>query len=461
MAENDSSKFIDLSTQPLPFSAEAEQSVLGSILIDPASILQVGDILKAEYFYIPQHKAIYLTMSEMFEFNNAIDFITLLERLKSNGTYDEAGGKTYLTQLMQIVPSSANITAYANIVRERFYVRSLILAARKIIEDASEGVSDASMMLDSAEQLIYDIRQGRDTTGLKHIKDVILGETYDRLAKISNPETREQYIGIPTGIGDLDRTITGLNKSDLIIVGARPGMGKTSFALNIVRHVAVAEKRTVCFFSMEMTRDQLAQRMLSNEASIKSEKLRTGEITEQEWRRLTKAGEVLGNAPIYLDESSGVTVPEMKAKIRRLKNVDLVVVDYLGLMHSARRTENRVQEISDITRNLKIMAKELNIPVLVCAQLNRGGADGQKKRPTLTDLRESGSIEQDADIVLFLHREAYYATGDDPSAPPPDESKAECIVAKNRHGETRTVELAWDGQFTRFVSVDNRYGGDQ
>lgn len=455
MADNE--RYNELSAQPLPFSTEAEQSVLGSILIDPESILQVGDILKADYFYIPQHRAIFLAMTEMFEFNNAIDFVTLLERLKINGTYDEAGGKTYLTQLMQIVPSSANIVSYAGIIRERFYVRSLILAARRIIEEASENSTEASLLLDSAEQMIYDIRQGRDTTGLKHIKDVILGETYDRLAKISNPETRDQYVGIPTGIGDLDKTITGLNKSDLIIVGARPGMGKTSFALNIVRNVAVGAGKTVCFFSMEMTRDQLAQRMLSNEASIKSEKLRTGEINEAEWRRLTKAGEVLGNANIFLDESSGVTVPEMKAKIRRLKHVDLVVVDYLGLMHSARRTENRVQEISDITRNLKIMAKELNVPLVVCAQLNRGGAEGNKKRPSLTDLRESGSIEQDADIVLFLHREAYYANSDDPSAPPPDESKAECIVAKNRHGETRTVELAWDGQFTRFVSVDNRY----
>lgn len=453
MAENE--RFTDLSAEPLPFSTEAEQSVLGSILIDPSSILQVGDILKPEYFYIPQHKAIYLAMSEMFEFNNAIDFITLLERLRASGTYDEAGGKAYLTQLMQMVPSSANITAYANIIRERFYVRSLILAARDIIADAGEGVTDASLLLDSAEQRIYDIRQGRDTTGLKHIKEVILGETYDRLAKISNPETRKDYIGIPSGISDLDKTITGLNKSDLIIVGARPGMGKTSFALNLVRNVAVGAGKTVCFFSMEMTRDQLAQRMLSNEASIKSEKLRTGDITDAEWRRLTKAGELLGKANIYFDESSGITVPEMKAKIRRLKNVDLVVVDYLGLMHSARRTENRVQEISDITRNLKIMAKELNVPVICCAQLNRGGAEGVKKRPTLTDLRESGSIEQDADIVLFLHREAYYANGD--TTEPVDESKAECIVAKNRHGETRTIELNWDGQFTRFVSVDNRY----
>lgn len=452
MAENE--RLTELGTQPLPFSTEAEQSVLGSILIDPASILQIGDILKPEHFYIPQHKAIFLAMSEMFEFNNAIDFITLLERLRADGTYDEAGGKTYLSQLMQMVPSSANILSYANIVRDRYYVRSLILASQKNITDASEGGHDTGELLDLAEQRIFDIRQGKDTTGLKHIKEVILGETYDRLAKLADPETRKDYLGIPTGIGELDKTITGLNKPDLIIVGARPGMGKTSFALNIVRNVAVGAKKKVCFFSMEMSRDQLAQRLLSNEASIKSEKFRTGELNEAEWRRITKAGELLGKANIYLDDSTGLTVPEMKAKIRRLGDVDLVVVDYLGLMHSARRTENRVQEISDITRNLKVMAKEINIPVLVCAQLNRGGAEGNKKKPTLTDLRESGSIEQDADIVLFLHREAYYAQNGEEAV---DESKAECIIAKNRHGETKTVELNWDGQFTRFVSVDNRY----
>jgi replicative DNA helicase len=273
---------------------------------------------------------------------------------------------------------------------------------------------------------------------------------------MANPETRKDYIGIPSGIGALDKMITGLNKSDLIILGARPGMGKTSFALNIVRNVAVGTGKTVCFFSLEMTRDQLAQRMLSSEAGIKSEKLRTGELDDNEWARLAQAGENLSKANIFFDESSAITVPEMKAKLRRMKPApDLVVVDYLGLMKSAKSTENRVQEVSEITRNLKIMAKELKIPVICCAQLSRGTeVKGKSHKPMLSDLRESGSIEQDADIVLFLYREKYYDNEKKDDEDMGDPNKAECIVAKNRHGEVGTVELYWDGQFTRFTSVE-------
>lgn len=448
-------RLIDIGGQALPYSLEAEQSVLGAMLIDPKSISQTADILKPDYFYIPQHKEIYSELINMFELNLTIDFVTLLERLKSSGTYDEAGGKAYLTQLAQMVPSSANIETYAEIVRERYYVRSLIMAARQIIKEATEGTADANLLLDAAEQRIYEIRQYRDSSGLKHIKEVIQHETYDRLIKLSNPETRKDYVGIPSGISDLDKVITGLNKSDLIIIGARPGMGKTSFALNIARNVAIKEKKTVCFFSLEMTRNQLAQRMLSSEASIRSEKLRTGELTTEEWTRLAQAGEILSKADIYFDESANITVPEMKAKLRRLKNVDLVIIDYLQLMRSAKRTENRVQEVSDITRSLKIMAKELNVPVIVCAQLSRATeTKGKSHRPGLADLRESGSIEQDADIVLFLYREDYYSLQDDDPEAERDEHKAECIVAKNRHGETKTIELFWDGQFTRFTSRD-------
>ncbi len=439
----------------LPYSVEAEQSVLGSIIIEPQSFDQVAGILKAEYFYIPQHREIFKTISNMFELSRTIDFVTLLERLRDNGVYDEAGGKAYISQLVQMVPSSANILTYAAIVKERYYTRSLILAAQGIIKDASESVLDAGHLLDSAEQRIYEIRQGRDISGLKHIKDVIEAETYDRLTKITDPETRDDYIGIPTGIGDLDRVITGLNKSDLIIVGARPGMGKTSFALNIARNVALKSKKTVCFFSLEMTRDQIAQRLLSNEASVSSTKLRTGELSADEWTRLGNAGSHLSQAEIFIDETSGITVPEMKAKLRRMKKVDLVIIDYLGLMQSAKKTENRVQEVSDITRNLKIMAKELGVPIVVCAQLSRGTeTKGKSHRPALSDLRESGSIEQDADIVLFLYRETYYDSEKADSEEHSDPNKAECIVAKNRHGELTTVELHWDGQFTRFSSQD-------
>lgn len=449
----DDKNIFDLDLNRLPYSVEAEQSVLGAIIIDPQSINQVAGQIKPEYFYIPQHREIYKTLENMFQMSRTIDYVTLLERLKDSGTYDEAGGKAYITQLAQMVPSSANILTYASIIRERYYTRSLILAAQNIIKDATDSVVDTARLLDSAEQRIYEIREGKDISGLTHIKDVMSAETFDRLTKITDPETRDDYIGIPTGIGDLDNVITGLNKSDLIIVGARPGMGKTSFALNIAKNVAEKGKR-VAFFSLEMTRDQIAQRLLSNEASVPSTKLRTGQLTPDEWARLGNAGQTLSKMDIYVDETPGITVPEMKAKLLRNK-VDLVIIDYLGLMQSAKRTENRVQEVSDITRNLKTMAKDLHVPVIACAQLSRGTeAKGKSHRPALSDLRESGSIEQDADIVLFLYRETYYdsekAEGEDRSDP----NKAECIVAKNRHGEIKTIDLYWDGQFTRFASQE-------
>ena len=428
---------------------------MGSIIIDPKCLNDVATSIKAEYFYIPQHREIYATLAEMYELSQTIDFISLLEKLKRDGVYDEAGGKAYLTQLVQTVPSAANVLTYVAIVRERYTARSLMTAAQDIIKDINDNALDSSRLLDSAEQRIYEIRQGREVTGLTHIKSVIENETYDRLSKMADPETRADYVGIPCGIGELDRMITGLNKSDLIILGARPGMGKTSFALNIVRNVAVNTGRTVCFFSLEMTRDQLAQRMLSSEAGIKSEKLRTGELDEDEWTRLAQAGDSLSKADIYFDETSSITVPEMKAKLRRMKKVDLVVIDYLGLMHSARQIDNRVQEISEITRNLKIMAKELKVPVIACAQLSRGTeAKGKSHKPALSDLRDSGSIEQDADIVLFLYRDAYYDSEKSDDEDLSDQTKSECIVAKNRHGEIGTIPLHWDGQFTRFTSVD-------
>ena len=439
----------------LPYSVEAEQSVLGAILIDPKCLNDIAVQMKAEYFYIPQHREIYKAMSSMYELSQTIDFVSLLEKIKKDGVYDEAGGKAYLTQLVQTVPSAANVLTYVAIIRERYYARSLMTAAQDIIKDINENSMDSGKLLDHAEQRIYEIRKSREISGLTHIKSVIENETYDRLTKMSDPQTRNDYIGIPCGISRLDQMMTGLNKSDLIILGARPGMGKTSFALNIARNVAVGTGRTVCFFSLEMTRDQLAQRMLSSEAGIKSEKLRTGELESDEWARLAQAGENLSKANIYFDETSTITVPEMKAKLRRMAKVDLVIVDYLGLMKSARQTENRVQEVSEITRNLKIMAKELKIPVIACAQLSRGTeTKGKSHKPALSDLRESGSIEQDADIVLFLYRETYYDNEKDYDEDKADPNKAECIVAKNRHGETGTVELYWDGQFTRFTSLD-------
>lgn len=440
----------------LPYSVEAEQAVLGSIIVDPECLKEIASQMRIEYFYLPQHKDIYKTLVTMLELGGrAIDFISLLEQLKSNPTYDESGWKSYLTQLAKMVPTSANVTTYVAIIRERFYARSLLTAAEGIIKDVNENLLDTGSLIERAEQSIYDIRQGRETSGLTHIKTVIEDETYDRLTKMADPETRNDYIGIPTGISALDKVTTGLNKSDLIILGARPGMGKTSFALNVARNVAVNSKKTVCFFSLEMTRDQLAQRMLSNEASIESHKLRTGELSADEWTRLAQAGKNLSEADIYFDETSGITVQQMKAKLLRMPKVDLVIIDYLGLMHSARKIDNRVQEVQEITGALKSMAKELRVPVLCCAQLSRGTeTKGKSHKPALSDLRESGSIEQDADQVLFIYRETYYDNEKDGEENKGDPNKAEIIVAKNRHGSVDTVELYWDGKFTRFASQD-------
>ncbi len=443
-----------LSSRELPHSIEAEQSVIGAVLADPSVLPVVVEKIKADYFYSEQHKAIFSIILRMFTSGQPVDIITVLNEAEKLHIFETAiEGKRYLAEIGNTLPSTSNIESYCKIVADKYFIRSLGYAARTILEDIQSGEHDSQLLLDAAEQKIYDIRQGRDVNGLIPISEAIT-EAYDRLGKISGPD-KDKYVGARTGFTLLDGITSGLNKSDLIIIAARPGMGKTSFALNIVRNVAVNAGKTVCFFSLEMSRDQLAQRMLSSEAGIKSEKLRTGELDDDEWTRLAQAGENLSKANIYFDETSNITVPEMKAKLRRMKKVDLVVIDYLGLMKSARNIDNRVQEVSEITRNLKIMAKDLGVPVIACAQLSRGTeAKGKSHKPALSDLRDSGSIEQDADIVLFLYRDTYYDNEKTDDEDRGDPNKAECIVAKNRHGEIGTVDLYWDGQFTRFTSVD-------
>lgn len=440
----------------LPFSLEAEQSVLGAILLDSSCIDKVAEILpRPEYFHLGNHKLIYETLLDMFTQGRTIDFVTLLEELKKNSVFNDPNGKTYLMELAQIVPSISNVENYARIVRDNYDVRTLIITARDIIEDATQGTYDASVLIDSAEQKIFDIRRGKSMQGLQRVNESII-ETFDRLDAL-NSDSQNLYRGIPTGIKDLDDTITGLNRSDLILLAARPGMGKTSFALNIARHVAVKESKKVAFFSLEMTREQLTSRLLSTEAMVHGVKLRTGKLEEDEWIRLIEAGDILSKTQLYFDDTPGITVPEMKAKLRRLKDVDLVVIDYLQLMSSAKRIDNRVQEISEITRNLKIMAKEINVPVITLSQLSRASEQRAEHRPMLSDLRDSGSIEQDADIVLFLYRGDYYKN-DEAIEEDYDKNSGECIVAKNRHGETRTVPLHWQGEFMRFTgSAGSRY----
>ncbi|MBQ5346442.1 MAG: replicative DNA helicase [Ruminococcus sp.] len=443
----------------LPYSPEAEQAVLGAVILDNRALDDVVEILgDSKFFYVAAHRVIYSAMLDLFNTGKSVDFVTLLEVLKRDRQFDDATGKTYLMDLADNCPSISNAPEYAKIVREKYDIRRLITASRDIIDEASAGEYEPKILIDSAEQKIFDIRRD-NTQGLEPLSKVVLRE-FDRLDAL-NSNADDLLKPIPSGIGDLDRVITGLNRSDLILLAARPGMGKTSFALNIARYASSTAKKTVAFFSLEMTKEQLASRLLSTEALVQGTKLRTGKLSEEEWVRIISAGDVLSKCEFFLDDTPGITVAEIKSKLRRLKNIDLVVIDYLQLMTSGRRIDNRVQEVSEITRNLKILAKEINVPVICLSQLNRAAESRQDHRPMLSDLRESGSIEQDADIILFLYREGYYdRKGDEdnePSGPVSDENSGECIVAKNRHGETTTVKLHWQGEFMRFTSVERNY----
>ncbi|MCM1114379.1 MAG: replicative DNA helicase [Clostridium sp.] len=441
----------------MPFNLEAEQSVLGSILIEP-SCMEAAAELSTDAFYLPHHKAIFGAMSLLNAQSKSIDPVIIADALVKEGLYDTAGGRDYLMQLAQSVPSTANIEYYVKIVKEQYYLRSLVTVSSDIIDLATAGETDASIILDRAEQMIYGIRQGREKNDPTKLSEVIINDVYQRLNQITG-EDKDKYKGIPSGFGMLDKYITGLNKSDLILIGARPAMGKTSFALNLAQNISMNARKKCIVFSLEMTKEQLGERLLSAQAGVESQKLKTGELTNEEWVRLGNAAGQFNDVELYLDDTSSITVPEIKSKIRKLRNVDCIIIDYLGLISSATKKENRVQEVSEITRNLKMMAKDLNIPVICCAQLSRGTeGHGKNHKPQLADLRESGSIEQDADIVLFLYREDYYRN--DVSEDKQDEidaNKTELIVAKNRHGAVGSIELTFDKEFTRFRSIDKSY----
>ena len=431
----------------LPFSMPAEQSLLGAILIDPVSITQVADLLNSEDFYLEEHKQIYLAMQELFMANSEIDVVTLIDMLVTKGIYNKSGGEDYIRTLTDAVPDALNIKDYARIVKEKSVLRQLIAACSEISESAYSEQESVVDIIDHAENLIFNIAQGRDTKGFRHIKDV-LGDVYAHLHDLNT--NKEATQGTQTGFSALDRVLAGLGKSDLVLVGARPGMGKTSFALNIATNVAKQTKKTVCIFSLEMSADQLVNRVLSSEALVNSYSLRTGELAPSDWENLARAAGELAGCDILIDDTSGMTVTAMKAKLRRVKNLGMVIIDYLGLMSGDKHTDNRVQEVSEISRSLKIMAKELMVPVVCCAQLSRGPESRTDKKPMLSDLRDSGAIEQDADTVIFLYRSEYYKTDDTAGQ---DTSIAEVIIAKNRHGSTGTVNMGWNGQFTKFVTI--------
>lgn len=442
----------------MPFYLEAEQSVLGCVLINADCMEDAVAEINAECFYLPQHRAIFGAMMLMYSKSRAIDPVVLVDTLTKTGQYDTSGGREYILQLQQSVPSAVNVGEYIKIVKEQYYLRTLIDISNEIIGQASGGEADASVILDNAEQMIYNLRKGKEKNGPTKISEIIVNDVYNKLAQITG-EDKEKYKGIPSGFGMLDKYLTGLNKSDLILIGARPAMGKTSFALNLAQNISMNARKKCVVFSLEMTKEQLAERLLSAQAGVESQKLKTGELTNDEWVRLGNAAGQFNDVELYLDDSSSITVPEIKSRIRRMKNVDAVIIDYLGLISSATKKENRVQEVSEITRQLKMMAKDLNIPVICCAQLSRGTeGHGKNHRPQLADLRESGSIEQDADIVLFLYREDYYRNDvSEDKQDDIDANKTELIVAKNRHGATGSIEMTFDKEFTRFRSIDKSH----
>ena len=433
-----------LERQP-PHSLEAEQAVLGSILIDSRCVTEVIGLLKPEDFYLQQNREIYETIYTMFNYSQAIDPVTVLNKMKELGVHRD-DSRDYVLQLMQITPTAANVVRYAGIVRDMAMLRGLAQAAVDISETVHAQVGTPAEMLESAEKKIYALRKGERGDSLEHI-GTILYKVFDRLEELSRSDSL--IPGLSTGLRDLDMKINGLNKSDLLLIAARPAMGKTSFALNIGLNVAQKYNKTVAFFSLEMSREQLAMRLLSGESFVDSQKMQTGKLSEEEWERLCNASVALSQTDIRCDDNPSITVAEMNAKLRRVEDLGLVIIDYLQLMtgsgYGKGSGENRVQVVGEISRSLKIMAKELNVPVICLSQLSRAVESRTDKRPIMSDLRESGAIEQDADAILFLYRDDYYNPNSE------EKNVAECIVSKNRHGETGTVKLQWLPQFTTFA----------
>ncbi|MGN0701357.1 MAG: replicative DNA helicase [Oscillospiraceae bacterium] len=447
----------DLSGMNLPFSLSAEQSVLGAILMDGNAINDVLGTLHPEHFYVEQNRSIFSVMLQMSMSSQTIDIVTVLENVMRQAVFETSEqAKEYLGQLMQAVPSISAIEKYAAIVRDKYILRSLIFAAKDIMDMANAGAEDVNELVDLAEQKIFEIRSSDDNKDLTHISGIV----YDRLNALNDLVKsaaanggQPVMTGQSTGFIEVDRKIFGLNPSDLIILAARPGMGKTSFAMNIAVNTAKRYRdKAVCVFSLEMSKEQIVARMLSSEALLPSDALKTGKMDMSKWSDVMASAETLVQLPIYIDDTPGTTATAIKSKLRRIKNLGVVIIDYLQLMTSVKNYNgNRVAEISEITRNLKVLAKELNVPVIALSQLARGPEQREDKRPLLSDLRDSGSIEQDADIVMFLYRNAYYKKDD------PNPNVSECIVAKNRHGETGTAYLGWNGEYTRFSNVEVKF----
>ena len=434
----------------LPQSIEAEQSVIGSMIIDKSAIAQVAEKLTEDDFYRDGHKIIYKAIFEMFKNDMAVDLVTLLEYLKSTDQLEKAGGVTYITEVSSSVPTTANLSSYIKIVEEKSILRRLIKASTAIIEDSYNKQGEVEGVLDLAEKKIFDIAEKRSTSDFESLSDV-LERGFLEIERLFN--NKGQITGVPSGFTDLDAKTSGFQKGDMVLIAARPSMGKTTFALNIAENAALREGKSVVIFSLEMPKEQLAYKLLCSEANVDMIKLRTGNLDDKDWENIARATGPLSKAKIYIDDTAGVTVMEMRSKCRRLKmeyGIDLILIDYLQLM-SGSSSENRQQEVSEISRSIKALAKEMECPVIALSQLSRAPEQRADHRPMLSDLRESGSIEQDADLVMFLYRDEYYNKETE------DKNMAECIVAKHRNGPVGTVKMAFLGALSKFGDLDVLY----
>ncbi len=432
----------------LPQSIEAEQSVIGSMIIDKNSIAKVMESLEEEDFYRDGHKAIYKAILEMFRNDMAVDLVTLLEYLKSTDMLERAGGVTYITELSASVPTTANLSAYIKIVSDKSTLRKLIKASTTIIEESYNKQDKVESVVDIAEKKIFNIAENRTSKDFEPLSDV-LERGFLQIEKLFN--NKGEITGVGSGFADLDSMTSGFQAGDMILIAARPSMGKTTFALNIAEYAALREHKSVVIFSLEMSKEQLAYKLLCSEANVDMLKLRTGALEDSDWENIARATGPLSKAKVYIDDTAGVTVMEMRSKCRRLKleyGIDLIVIDYLQLMSGGSGTDNRQQEVSEISRSIKALAKEMECPVIALSQLSRAPEQRADHRPMLSDLRESGSIEQDADLVMFLYRDEYYNKETE------DKNIGECIIAKQRNGPVGTVKLAWLGQYSKFGNLD-------
>jgi replicative DNA helicase len=434
-----------------PYNLEAEQAVLGSMMIDKEAVYIALEILEAEDFYKEAHQLLFTTIVNLEAKAEPVDMVTLTEELHRQNSVEKIGGVGYIAEVANVVPTAANARHYAEIVAEKAILRKLIRVSTNIANRCYEDQEETCDLLDSAEKMILEIADNRNFSGLVPLKKV-LSDTLEKIEFMAG--NKGNITGIPSFYNDLDSMTSGWQPSDLIILAARPAMGKTSFGLNIAQNAAIKGKKPVAIFSLEMSKEQLVQRMMSSEAMIDQHKLRTGRLQDEEWVRLTKASQPLSTAEIFIDDTPAISVLELRAKARRLKvekGLGLIIIDYLQLMQVGKRSENRQQEISEISRSLKALARELNVPIMALSQLSRAVEQTQDKRPALSHLRESGALEQDADLVMFIYREDYY----NPESEKP--GIAEIIIAKHRNGPTGSVELGFIKEFTKFVNIDRNH----